>query len=72
MKVLARIYCCLQGKGAHKQWCMDGKKKKKRERENKVFPNVEDQIPAIRPPRTATVAQVHEQSPNYCDNHEIG
>ena len=51
---------------------MEKKDKKERERENKVFPNVEDQIPGVRPPRTATIAQVREQSPNHRDNHGIG
>ena len=53
-------------------WKKKKEKKRERERENKVFPNVEDRIPAIRPPRTATVAQVREQSPNHRDKHGIG
>ena len=75
MKVLPRIYYCPQGKEpiSSDAWMEKEKRKKKeRERENKVFPNVEDRIPAIRPPRTATVAQVREQSPNHRDKHGIG
>ena len=55
MKALPYIYYCLQGKGAHKQWYRDQKKKE----ENKVLPIVEDQTLTVRPQRTANLALVN-------------
>ena len=46
-KALSHLYCCLQEKGAHKQWYRAWKKRGK-----KALPNVEDRTLTVRPPRS--------------------
>ena len=46
-KRLSHLYCCLQEKGAHKQWYRAWKKRGK-----KALPNVEDRTLTVRPPRS--------------------